>query len=598
MQPTPWPHNTSRHVCTSACICMQTIDPVQWTVRAVRLCEVLVGLLEYVNASLDRSFPFRSLDVSLEGKRRRTFRTFTQPTFDFRKNRDTPSADLSAKMAYYGRGTPWRPMRGNRGLNRGRGGWRTLQTPLIERPDSPPMGDLIETVTPEEVSKQAEHTSDPVKIQDCRLLASFNWIEGKTPSIVFPGKNLELPVLAEVVSADTFPGSPPLWKPLDMPTILDEDTSISDGRLYRDQNAARYPKYPLEPAARAVLSQTSPANFDTQAIDIFGCGSTIGNLLRFVRGDDKPFRFLVEAVGNTVFFVRRENTPDERLNWDGHPIRGYGHTFPERYTEWQAGVEGSASHQRVISYNFADLKCLVRFEADGYLSDQMGSASEPADHKPNNIKNRNRSTLTHTPNIKTHESGTLIPQHAIFDLKTRTIKKRDQAPSILDENIARLWIAQIPFFILAFHDYGRFYPEEILVQDVREKIAAWQEDHQTVLRKLGVLMRKLVQFARSDAVVAGGEHKYEVVCESPDVLEVREQGGEVKGVLCEALKRVWLDSSDSPAASDGESDASGGARVKDEGSEDEATYSDADSDRSLDYTACDSKCGYCGRCRY
>ena len=53
----------------------------------------------------------------------------------------------------------------------------------------------------------------------------------------------------------------------------------------------------------------------------------MGNLLRFVRSIDKPFRFSVEVVDSTVFFVRKENQPDELI--DG--VRGYGHTFPGRF---------------------------------------------------------------------------------------------------------------------------------------------------------------------------------------------------------------------------------------------------------------------------
>lgn len=47
--------------------------------------------------------------------------------------------------------------------------------------------------------------------------------------------------------------------------------------------------------------------------------------------------------------------------------RGYGHTFPEANTTWEADVKGSASHQRLIRYNVAGLDMVVRFEADGYI---------------------------------------------------------------------------------------------------------------------------------------------------------------------------------------------------------------------------------------
>ena len=60
-------------------------------------------------------------------------------------------------------------------------------------------------------------------------------------------------------------------------------------------------------------------------VDIIGCGNTLNNLFRFARGDAASFRMLVEVIGNTVFFIRRENSPTEVYTG----IRGYGHTFPE-----------------------------------------------------------------------------------------------------------------------------------------------------------------------------------------------------------------------------------------------------------------------------
>ena len=194
-------------------------------------------------------------------------------------------------------------------------------------------------------------------------------------------------------------------------------------------------------------------------------------------------------------------------------------------------------------------------------------------------------TLMHLPNITTP-----ITQSAIFDLKTRTIKRRDQVDEILAEQIARYWVAQIPFFNLAIHERGRFSPGDILVQDARKDVDKWQNKHQSELRKLGVLLEKLVQLAR-DSVP---DHKYEVVCQTPNALEIREQGGKVNGPLCEELRQVWLGSS---AGSDGDSEASGGARSESDEPDDQPAYSDADSDRSVDYTACDSECGYCGRCK-
>lgn len=132
--------------------------------------------------------------------------------------------------------------------------------------------------------------------------------------------------------------------------------------FFRNPNAAHYPKHPLNPAVQAIF--TTEPDFPTSTIDIFGCSSTMGNLLRFVKGEKgKAFRMFVQVMGNTTFLVRRENSPMELIP----DVRGYGHTFPESYTTWIANVKNSASHQRVLKYKLGGLGFLVRHEGDGYL---------------------------------------------------------------------------------------------------------------------------------------------------------------------------------------------------------------------------------------
>ncbi|OBT60337.1 hypothetical protein VE03_10357 [Pseudogymnoascus sp. 23342-1-I1] len=153
--------------------------------------------------------------------------------------------------------------------------------------------------------------------------------------------------------------SPPAWTPPAVDTKLKPDS----GHVFRDINAARYASYPLEPAFRSLRAMQP--DHDIQAVDIVGCGSTIGNLLRFARSESRPFRFDVDVIGDTVLFIRRENSPTELIS----DLRGYGHTFPEAYTTWDSEVRGSCSHQRIIQYEFGGLTFLIRTETDGYVRD-------------------------------------------------------------------------------------------------------------------------------------------------------------------------------------------------------------------------------------
>jgi hypothetical protein len=125
----------------------------------------------------------------------------------------------------------------------------------------------------------------------------------------------------------------------------------------------------MQPAIEAI--STHDPNFESNDVDLIGCKSTLGNLLRFSRNVDlsEKYRIIVEVVGSMVFFIRRENSPTQKIPG----VRGYGHTFPEAYTTWDKEVQGSESHQRIIKYNFAGLTCLVRFEGDGYHPDMVSN---------------------------------------------------------------------------------------------------------------------------------------------------------------------------------------------------------------------------------
>jgi hypothetical protein len=274
-----------------------------------------------------------------------------------------------------------------------------------------------------------------------------------------------------------------------------------------------------------------------------------------------------------------------------------GHAFPDRYTRWQKGVEGSASHQRIISYQFAGLELLVRFEADGYLEEELrqeegvdqGATKERED---DTAKERGDDTAEKTipeiDNIHIRAAGQLIPQHAIFELKTRSVNKKSSDQ--ISDHLPRMWTAQIPFCILAFHESGLFKSEDITIQDVREKVAAWQEDNQKLLHQFSVLLKKLVSLARDPEI-----GKYEVCLQQPGILEIRKQGGKVSSPLPGPLTRIWADQDGSDSAS-----SFNGVSVGAEGSDaDVAAHSGAEDDHfPEDFTACSDACEYCGRCLY
>jgi hypothetical protein len=341
----------------------------------------------------------------------------------------------------------------------------------------------------------------------------------------------------------------------------------------------------MEPVVRSIL-KTNP-KFDPSDIGLFGCGSTLGNLLRFVRNDgDRPFRFLVEVVGETVFFIRRENSPTEVIPG----VYGYGHTFPDAYTTWDADAKGSDSHQRIVRYRFGGRDILIRFEADGYLDDKLAKGQKDLT-TPSQANDEDSllsafagnaisaTTSTDSEPLKVSQGHGTVPLSAILDLKTRTIRKK--LDDTLSDQLPRLWLRQIPFFVLAYHERGVFRPEEITVKDVKPDIAAWEKDNNLALRKLISLIDKIVAFAKDMP-----KRKLEIQYQGGDMLELRKQDDSVPSVLPDDLAVRWED------ADLDEEAVEGGAALDDGDLFDEE-------EKEKDFTACSAKdCGYCGRCTY
>lgn len=332
-------------------------------------------------------------------------------------------------------------------------------------------------------------------------------------------------------------GKPPAWTPPITNAKLKED----NGNYFRDPNAARHPAHPMEPAVQAILAVDH--DFNATSVDIFACSSTLGNLLRFVRKIDTPFRMLVEAVGDTVFLVRRENTPTEPIQ----NIYGYGHAFPEAYTTWEVDVKGSECCQRVVRYDFGGLNCLMRFHADGYYKDLVDSGQSRSQRtvEPARIDNLedmlvsafDKSTIATRPStphkpLTVIQGGQRIPQSSIFDVKTRSIRKKDHE-NTLSEELPRLWLAQIPNFILAYHASGLFW--EIQKRNVRHEIQDWERNNQDTLHRFAALLRKIIAFAHDRK-----DGRFELRRREVDVLELREQGGDVHSTLPTAVAARWV----------------------------------------------------------
>lgn len=137
---------------------------------------------------------------------------------------------------------------------------------------------------------------------------------------------------------------------------------------------------------------------------------------------------------------------------------------------------------------------------------------------------------TASETLKLERKGGHVPQSAIFDLKTRSIRKK--GVDTLGEELPRLWISQISIFVLAHHQAGVF--RDIEIHDVRDTVKKWEEARQSDLAKFAILLQKIVTFAQSSE-----QGRLEITKEGGSALELREQCADAGRALPPHIVGKW-----------------------------------------------------------
>jgi hypothetical protein len=181
-----------------------------------------------------------------------------------------------------------------------------------------------------------------------------------------------------------------------------------------------------------------------------------------------------------------------------------------------------------------------------------------------------------------------VPQAAIFELKTRTIKRLGQEMDIIAEQVPRLWVRRIPTLVLAYHESGLF--TDINPIDVRPLMTKWEEDNQKALSKLAALLREIIA-----AVNAEPSKKLEITMNAfKSELCFREQLEDAPALFPTWTAQKWeewlaqgrdAESSDVLSSSDEDHEEDVGHKLK------------RGESPVQDLTICDEECGYCGYCK-
>lgn len=282
-----------------------------------------------------------------------------------------------------------------------------------------------------------------------------------------------------------------MWSPPAYTRRLEPDK----GKVFIDQNAARYNSFPLEPMFRA-LYEVHP-EISLQDVDVVVDRNTIGKLFDFVTMSSRNFEIDVEIIGGKAIFIRKERQTTEVIEG----FRGFGHTFPEEYTRWDSEAKGSSSHHRVAEFVFAGMRYLLRFESDCYLAEKAASVKNAPSVRPETKANlADTSALlsfgdtvtvgerqpTSSGGLTVRKGGHEINQSATVEIKTRAVHKVLDTETVLP----RLWISQTAYLITAYHRGGRF--NDVQITDMRTDTSRWEERNSGNLRKLNTVIRRII----------------------------------------------------------------------------------------------------------
>ncbi|KAH8824502.1 hypothetical protein DL96DRAFT_1614279 [Flagelloscypha sp. PMI_526] len=354
-------------------------------------------------------------------------------------------------------------------------------------------------VTEFQVSSSTEDTA----ITDVRPMASYNWVEAKTPTIIVPG-------------------TPPIWTNARITRVRQDR-----GKTFIDQNAARMrAASPLEPLFVAVEEM---GEHDVLKQHRFiSDRNNLRKLFKWVNTKQghktEDFRIDVDLAGSTCLLTRVEKNATAFVN----SFQGYGHEYEKVATKWPAWCKGATAHHRIISLNLGGIPIILRFEVDG----QILSSENDSNGLSQATKNLNISQSAapiELRGIKVKRStNSLTPQSSLLEIKTRSAT----TPVNLSDVYPQIFLSQTEFLYVARHNNGLFGPvkKHSLAGDTLSRYAE-------VTKASLVKLKDLLESIHAAAVAQGGQTGLTLACVQGKLGLYRRKGG--KSISGEVLK--WFD---------------------------------------------------------
>ncbi|KAF1345152.1 hypothetical protein BDV97DRAFT_392632 [Delphinella strobiligena] len=274
---------------------------------------------------------------------------------------------------------------------------------------------------------------------------------------------LDIPSSERVIAA---PAGPPQWSPQELPY----NVPLDHGKYYADENAARSPEFPMEPALCATM--VANPSFSVSGIDILTDRRPLSTLLSFVDWKSRPKSW------------HRRDWPDHNISVEDEENGKIGYEFERHFTTQAGQLEDASNHYRIITYPIGSMKIMMRTQIDACLVSPFAEQAKFA--SPANIPILDDGPSPYTPIIVEH-CGTDSAYEAM-ELKTLLATTK---PAKVEKFMEQSAFGRTCRLVIGRHARGAVTDME--QHDMNHYFPQWQSDNEASLQALVWVLKTITQ---------------------------------------------------------------------------------------------------------